>query len=102
MKMIKRYKVYISAKRISEGLSGTGFWAEIKQIFGHQNTLPKILDGFEDSSKIADTFQEQNRSSNNCVSFDPHQMAALLEETNLDIDNMVGCCSASFIIDDIN
>ena len=35
-----------------------------------------------------------------CVSFDPHQMAAGLEETKLDIDNMVGRCSASFIIDD--
>ena len=29
-------------------------------------------------------------------------MAALLEETMFDIGNMVSCCSASFITDDIN
>ena len=36
------------------------------------------------------------------MSFGPLQMAALLEETKLDIGNMVGRCSASFIIHDIN
>jgi len=31
-----------------------------------------------------------------------HQITTLLEETKFDIGNMVGCCSAPFIIDDIN
>jgi len=46
-------------------------------------------------------FQERYKSLYNCVSCDPQQMAALLEETKLDIGNVVGRCSVSFIIDDI-
>ena len=98
----KRYNKYISAKRISEGSSGTGFCAKIKRILGHHNTKPNKVDGIEGSSNIADIFQKKDTSLSNCVPFDPHQMAALLEETNLDIGNTVGRCSTSFIIDDIN
>jgi len=61
-----------------------------------------MVDGIPGGSNIADIFQEKYKSLYNCVSFDPHQMAALLEETKSNIGNMVGCCSAPFIIDDIN
>jgi len=77
---------------MSEGLSGTGFWAEIKQILGCHNTMPNTVDDIEGGSNIADIFQEKYKALYNCVLFDPHQMAALLEETNLDIGNMVCRC----------
>jgi len=64
--------------------------------------MPNTVDGNEGDSNIADIFQEKYKSLYNCVSFDPHQMAVLLEETKLDIGNMVGRCSASFITDAIN
>ena len=44
---------------MSEGLSGTGFWAEIKQILGHHNTISNSVGGIEGGSNIADMFQEK-------------------------------------------
>ena len=79
MKIIKRNKEPIGGKRIPEGLSGTGLWTEIKQILCHQNTMPNTVDGNEGDSNIADIFQEKYKSLYNCVSFDPHQMAVLLD-----------------------
>jgi len=61
-----------------------------------------MVDDIGCGSNIADIFQEQCKSLYNCVSFDSHQIAALLEETSVDIGNTVGRCSALFIIDDIN
>ena len=45
-----------------EVLSGTGFWAEIKRILGHHNTMPNIVDGIEGGSNIANIFQEIYKS----------------------------------------
>ena len=68
---------------MSEHLSDTGFWAKIKHILGHHNTMPNTIDGIVDGSNIADIFQEKYKSLYNYMSFDPHQMAAPLEETKL-------------------
>ena len=102
LKIIKRNEEHISAKRMSESLSGTGFWAEIKRILGYHSSLPNTVDGVQGGSNIADIFQEKYKSLYNCVSYDTHQMAALLKETNLNIKNMAGGRSQTFITDDIN
>jgi len=49
---------------MSEGLLGTGFWAEIKWILGHHNTLPNTIDAIQGGSNIADIFQEKYKSYN--------------------------------------
>jgi hypothetical protein len=59
VKRIKCNKEQISVKQISEGLSGTCFWAETKQIIGLHNTLPNTVGGVQGSSNIADIFQEK-------------------------------------------
>jgi len=62
LKIIKRNKEPISAKRIPEGLSGTGLWTEIKQILGHHNTLPNTVDDIEGGFNITDIFQKKYKS----------------------------------------
>ena len=59
LKIIKRNEEYINAERMSESLSGTVFWTEIKQILGHDNTMPNTVDGIEGGSNTADIFQEK-------------------------------------------
>jgi len=68
LNIIKRNKEYISAKRTSEGLSGTGFWAKIKRTLGHHNTMPNMVDDIEGGSNSAVMFEEKYKSLYNwCI-----------------------------------
>jgi len=73
LKIIKRNQEQIRAERMSEGLSGTGVWGEIKRILGHHNALPNTVDGKQGGFDIADIFQEKYKSLYNSVSFDSQQ-----------------------------
>ena len=42
LKLVKRNKENIKAeRRMANGLSGTGFWSDVKRILGHSKSLPK-------------------------------------------------------------
>ena len=85
LKLVKRNKENIKAERMANGLSGTGFWSDVKRTLGHSKSLPNTVDGVQGSENIADLFQQKYNELYNSVGYDTHQMAALKREIDDDI-----------------
>ncbi len=102
LKIVKRNQDGISAQKMSDGLSGSGFWSEVKRIIGHNNSIPNTIDGVQGGEQISNLFQEKYNQLYNSVSYDTQHMAALQKEVECDIYNLSSDkCSDEFSLDDI-
>ncbi len=88
LKLVRRNKDGISAQKMSDGLSGTGFWSEVKRIIGNHKMSPNTIDDVQGVDEIANLFKEKYNTLYNSVSFDPLQMSDLVEETNCNIRDL--------------
>jgi len=59
LKIVKRNREGLSAERMAKGLSGKGFWSEVKKVIGSSKVLPNNIDGIQGSDNIADLFQNK-------------------------------------------
>jgi len=88
LKIVKSNKEAISADRMAKGVSGYGFWSEVKKTMGHSNSLTSTVDGVQGSEEIAKLFQEKYNNLYNSVAYDSQQMAALRREIDEEIRNI--------------
>ena len=77
LKIVKRNREGLSAERMAKGLSGKGFWSEVKKVIGSSKVLPNNIDGIQGSDNIADLFQNKYKDLYNSVGYDAQQMTIL-------------------------
>ena len=87
LKAVKRNKETISAERMAKGLSGTGFWSEVKRTLGHSKSLPNTVDGMQGNEQIASLFKDKYDQLYNSVGYNAQQMAALQREIDANLSN---------------
>jgi len=102
LNIVKCNKDAISVHKMSEGLSGTGYWPEIKRKKGHTNVVPSTIDSVQGGESIANLFQDKYNQLYNSVSYDKQQMAALLDHIDCDIKSKSDDCSPEFTVGDID
>ena len=87
LKAVKRNKETISAERMAKGLSGKGFWSEVKRTLGHSKSLPNTVDGMQGNEQIASLFKDKYDQLYNSVGYNVQQMAALQREIDAILSN---------------